>query len=244
LFATHGIGHAAVVDENNILVGILSVKDIARYVVEAFEDAGAVEQATMEAVLGTAVAEISSKPPIVIREPDLCKAAELIVTRNIGFVPLVDDDGRFLGGYAELDTAFELLDSERPAKEYATTDVVVGEPEQPLIEALGFMLEQGFRRIPFMYDEDYYIATMSSLLRAIVRKPRAETLLRPVAEYASPAAVLGYEEARVGDVAEIILAITERAVLLLDGQDLKAIMTERDLVRAYMDEKGCSQANY
>ncbi|BEP17659.1 CBS domain-containing protein [Pyrofollis japonicus] len=244
MFATRGIGHAAVVDENNILVGILSVKDIAKYVVEAFENAGTVEQATMEAVLDTAVAEISTKPPIVIREPDLCKAAELIVTRNIGFVPLVDDNGKFLGGYAELDTAFELLDSEKPARRYATNNVVVGEPEQPLIEALGFMLEQGFRRMPFKYDEDYYISTMSSLLRAIVRKPRAETLLRPVAEYASPAAVLNYDEARVSDVAEIILAITERAVLLLEDHDLKAIMTERDLVRAYMDEKECSRMKY
>jgi len=242
LFASRGISHAAIVEEDGLLVGVLSVKDIGRYVAEAFEDAGALEQADMLAVLSTPVSKIASKPPIVLHEDSLCKAVEVMIARNIGFVPRVDSSGRILHAYTELDTGFELLDLDKPAKKYASTSVVTGEAEEPIIEALGFMLEQGFRRIPFRLDSEYYIATMSSLLRAIVKRPRAETLLEPVKTYAMPAAVLNYNDASIGDVAEIILAITERAVLLLDSGELQAIITERDLVRAYADNKECSIA--
>ncbi len=228
--------------EDDLLIGVLSVKDIGRYVAEAFENAGAIEQADMLAVLSTPVSKIASKPPIVLHEDSLCRAVEVMIARNIGFVPLVDKSGRILYAYTELDTGFELLDLDRPAKDYASTSVVTGEPEEPVIEALGFMLEQGFRRIPFRIGSEHYIATMSSLLRAIVKKPRAETLLEPVKTYAVPAAVLDYNDVSIGDVAEIILAITERAVLLLDDNELRAIITERDLVRAYADNKECSSA--
>ncbi len=228
------------VGEDGLLVGVLSVKDIGRYVAEAFEDAGALEQADMLAILNTPVSRIASKPPIVLHEDSLCRAVEIMITRNIGFVPRVDSDGRILYAYTELDTGFELLDLDKPARDYASTSVVTGEPEEPVIEALGFMLEQGFRRIPFRLGSEYYIATMSSLLRAIVKRPRAETLLEPVKTYAMPAAVLDYNDASIGDVAEIILAVTERAVLLLDNGELSAIITERDLVRAYADNKECN----
>jgi len=194
----------------------------------------------MLAVLNTPVQRIASRPPVVLREDSFCRAVEIMLSRNIGFVPRVDDNGVFIHAYTELDAGFELLGSDTPAREYASSNVVTGEPDEPVIEALGFMLEQGFRRIPFVIDSEYYIATMSSLLRAITKKPRAETLLEPVRAYSVPAAVLDYESARLGDAAEIILAITERAVLLLSDKELRAIFTERDLVRAHALENKCS----
>jgi CBS domain-containing protein len=36
LLASRGVGHAAVVDDEGILIAVLSTKDIGRYVVEAF----------------------------------------------------------------------------------------------------------------------------------------------------------------------------------------------------------------
>ena len=222
-------------------MGVLSAKDIGRYVVEAFEDTGSLEQADMMAVLNTPVSGLASKPPIVLKKDSLCKAAEIMIAKNIGFVPLVDNDGRLLHAYTELDVGLELLDLETPARNYASTPVVTGEPDEPVIEALGFMLEQGFRRIPFTMESDYYIVTMSSLLRAIVKKPRAETLLEPVKAYAVPAATLDYNDALISDAAEIIISINERAVLLLDNNALRAILTERDLVRAYISEGLCRE---
>ncbi|KSW12245.1 hypothetical protein CF15_05695 [Pyrodictium occultum] len=240
LLGTRGISHAAVVDDEGLLIGVVSVKDLARHLLDVFEDAGAVERFNFKAALETSVYEVANKPPYVAERMGPREAAEIMIQRGIGFLPVVDESGRFISAYTELDYAMQLLGSNEPARCYATHSLVMGDPSEPLIEALGYMYEKGFRRLPLNVDEEYYLATMTSILMAIARRPSEDTLLEPLASRSAPAPVLDYEAAVVSDVAELILSVNERALLLLDGERLaRAIITERDLLRAYLGRGEC-----
>ncbi|NOZ89187.1 MAG: CBS domain-containing protein [Crenarchaeota archaeon] len=244
LLGTRGVDHAAVVDDEGYLVAVVSTKDLARHVLDAFEEAGAVERFDFDAVLEVPVSEVASKPPYVTRSLDMLGCAEIMLDRGIGFLPVVDDSGRLVAACTELDYALELLGEEGEARCYATHRLLMGEPDEPLIEALGTMMELGVRRLPIRFRDDYYMATMAELLMAIARERREETLVRDVVEVAQPAPRLGYEEATIGQAAELVLAAPERALLLIDREGLaRGIVTERDLLEAYRDirrgERGC-----
>jgi len=241
LMGTRGISHAAVVDDEGLLIGIVSVKDLARHILDVFEEAGTVERFDFSAALEASIHNIVSKPPYVVSRtipPE--EAAEIMLQRNIGFLPVVDEGGRLVTAYAELDYAVSLVERLDPARCYATHNIVMGDPSEPLIEALGSMYEKGFRRLPLSIDDEYYMATMSSILMTIARRPTEETLLEPLASYSVPAPMLEYETALVSDAANVILAVAERALLLVDKERLaRAIITERDLVEAYLGIKEC-----
>ncbi len=241
LLATRGVGHAAVVDDDGVLLAVVSTKDIARHVVDAFEEAGVVERFDFKAVMDTPVYEISSKPPYVVRSRDLWECAKIMADRRIGFLPVVDEEGRLKAACTELDYALELLNDTRPARCYATHELIMGDASDTIIESLGIMLEKGVRRLPLRIGSEYYIATMSMLLLALAREPREDTLVREVSYAAAPAPRLSYQEAHIGEAAELILSCNERALLLTDEEGLaRAIVTERDMLRAYVDTGGAS----
>jgi len=238
LLGVRGVSHAAVVDDNGVLVSVVSVRDLARYLLESFEEAGVVERLDLHAVLETPVIEASSKPPLTVRERKARECAEIMFSKHIGFLPVVDENGALKEACTELDYAAELLDSKEPARCYATHEIIMGDPGEPLVEALGFMYEGRVRRLPLRRGGDYYMATMNNLLLFLSRNPHNQSLLREVSEISTPSPRLSYEEATIGEAAELILASTERALLLLDSESLaRAILTERDLLAAYLGER-------
>jgi CBS domain-containing protein len=185
------------------------------------------------------VYEIASQPAYVVNEKNLQACAKIMAERGLGFLPVVDNEGRLRDACTELDYGLELVNDRRPARCYSTHELVMGDPSDTLIEALGIMIEKGFRRLPLRQGNEYYMATMIKLLAAIAREPKEDTLLRELAYYATPAPRLSYENASVGEAAELIISTPERALLLIDEENLaRAIMTERDLLRAYLDRGG------
>jgi CBS domain-containing protein len=235
LLGVRGYSHAMVVDDYDVLLGVVSVKDVARRILSAFESAGALEGLNVEAILREQVHTVMSRPPIVLRVDDYepCAAAEVMAERSIGVIPLVDDSGRLVGAVSELDFAFELLKEDEKAANFATANPVFGDGNETVLEALGEMLERGFRRLPIRSGNGVYMATMHGILLAIARQPRVDTMLQKVGSIAQPAIVL-QDTASISEASEAILASTERAVLILDGgSGGYSILTERDLVRAY-----------
>ncbi len=234
VLATRGIDHAVVVDEDGVVLGVVSTKDLARVLVQAFEEAGTVEALDLNSVLQTQALEVASRPPIIHRgRGPLSECAERLVHRDIGILPFVDDSGRLVGACTELDFAVELVGSSAAARSYASSPVVMGEAGDSVIELLGYMLEKGFRRVPLRHEGELYMATMATLLLHVVRMGRRQALLDGALAASAPAPRLGIG-ATVGEAAELILSSTERAVLLLEDGDPAAIITERDMVRAYL----------
>ena len=183
----------------------------------------------------TALYEIASKPPLVARhKPSHLECASTLASRNIGILPIVDEEGCFVAACTELDFALTLIGRREKASSFSTEPVVMGQVNDTIVETLGFMLERGFRRIPILVGDTYYMATMAQLLYSVARVNKPEELLDEVRNYSTPSPVLDYEKATLGDVAEIIVSTPERAVLLTSNGRARAIITERDLVRAYL----------
>jgi len=173
LLAVRGYGHALVVGEDDVLLGVVSVKDVARRVLAAFEYGGSLEGLNLGAVLQEQIHSIMSRPPIVLEADSYtaCSAAKLMAEKSIGVIPLVDDNGRLVGAVSELNFGFELLSEDSPARNFATYRLLFGEEGETLLEALGRMLESDFRRLPVRSKRELLIATMHSILLAIVRSP-------------------------------------------------------------------------
>ncbi len=224
-------------NDDGALEAVVSVKDIAAHIVKAFEEAGEVERFDLRPLLDTPVIEVASKPPLVTRLGDRRQCALIMTTRRVGFLPVVNDEGRIIDACTELEYALYLLDDSRLARCYASHNIVFGEPAEPLIESLGRMLELQFRRLPIKYSDEYYIVTMNALLHAIVKDAQTDVLLREALHYATPAPRLDYETTTLSIAAEIIFASPEHAILLVDSSGSpRAIMTERDLVVSYVDK--------
>ncbi len=112
LFAEKGFRHLPVVDD--ALIGIVSDRDVAinpralraavrrRQVDELLDDDRPVE------------AVMSPDPHVIGPEADVTQAARLLVSRQIGALPVVDVDQQLIGIITAVDCLLASLDSSRP----------------------------------------------------------------------------------------------------------------------------------
>jgi CBS domain-containing protein len=236
-FWSSGAEHAAIVDEAGKLVGIVSVRDVVSLAAEAFEGQGLVELSRLEGVFGINVDAVASKPPITVRsgarlEDAVCIMAE----RGIGFTPVVDDDGVLVGGFVEADVSDRLVGSKEPAVRYATRRLIVLEEDAPVIEALGLMAAYRVRRIP-VRGRRVLLAYVNDLLYLV-----ASGYVRgsePLSELKLPLAATLPPTAPLGEAAFMLPRLREKAIVLVDGGEPAAIITERDLLYAYASKLAC-----
>ncbi len=88
----------AVVDEENVVVGVVSIKDINRLRKQGVD---------LEAVK---VSQHMSSPPIVVRQQTrIGEAAALMLSRNIHRLPVVDKEGKLIGIVSRTDIFSPLL---------------------------------------------------------------------------------------------------------------------------------------
>jgi CBS domain-containing protein/predicted DCC family thiol-disulfide oxidoreductase YuxK len=88
----------AVVDADNVVVGVVSIKDINRLKKQGVD---------LEAVI---VSQHMSTPPIVVRQQTrIGEAAALMLSRNIHRLPVVDKEGKLIGIVSRTDIFSPLL---------------------------------------------------------------------------------------------------------------------------------------
>ncbi len=233
-----GAEHAAVVDGRDKLRGVLSVRDILDIVAEAFEEQGLLETSRMEGVFRLRALEVASANVVSLPEASgLEEAVCVMAERGIGFVPLVDNEGRLVGGYTEVDVASRLEYSSEPAIGYGTRRLITLDPQAPLVEALGLMAGYRVRRIPVVGGDATRIAYVNDLLYAA--SLGGTDLTTPLRSLDLPPASILPSTATLGQVASTIARSRERAVILVDGDRLVAIVTERDLLNAYARRLAC-----
>ncbi len=93
--AENNVGSVVIVDANNIVVGIITEGDIVRRVVAAGLDPSR-----------TMVEKVMTRNPIVVDEKTpLYRAAEIMASKRIGHLPVVDSSGRPVGIVARSDIA-------------------------------------------------------------------------------------------------------------------------------------------
>ncbi len=97
----HNIRHLLITDQDKLL-GIMTVKDILRYVVKYYKLRGQVD-------LGVAVSKLMSHNPVTIDSAaSLLDAVRLMRRNNIGSLPIVEA-GRLMGIITEHDIVRSII---------------------------------------------------------------------------------------------------------------------------------------
>ena len=155
----------------------------------------------------------------------------------MGFVPLVGEGGELVWGYSEADVTARAAGVTWPALSYATRRVIALDGDAPLIEALGLMVAYRVRRVPVLGAGAPRLAYINDLLHALASgRARGPEPLRSLGLPEAPTAPAGVT---VGEAAHIIARTREKALLLVEGGRLAAIITERDVAYAYAAWRGC-----
>ncbi|ACV24402.1 CBS domain-containing protein [Methanocaldococcus fervens] len=144
---------------NNKVVGIITSMDIVN-----FMGGGSKYNLIREkhgrnflAAINEPVREIMEENVITLKEnADIDEAIETFLTKNVGGVPIVNDDNQLISLITERDTIRALLnkiDESETIDDYITRDVIVATPGERLKDVARTMVRNGFRRLPVVSEE-------------------------------------------------------------------------------------------
>jgi CBS domain-containing protein len=106
LMQTYGIRRLPVVDDENVVIGVISLGDV-REATSVYNTASPYAPDSDEVLL--AVDEVMTAPALVVAADDTLRhVVQLMLDHKIGGVPVVDDRGRAVGMVTESDV-FRLL---------------------------------------------------------------------------------------------------------------------------------------
>jgi len=106
LMQTHGIRRLPVVDDENVVIGVISLGDV-REATSVYNTASPYAPDSDDILL--AVDEVMTAPAIVVATDDTLRhVVQLMLDHKIGGIPVVDDQGCALGMVTESDL-FRLL---------------------------------------------------------------------------------------------------------------------------------------
>lgn len=233
-----GIGRVIVA--NNKIEGILSTRDLL-YVFLTF----CVNQCSQGDLykLRSAVASNYMTPnPVVINEKaDSLEAITLMVSRNFGALPVVDDIGRPTGIVTEREMLLEFQDLEPlfPVSMFMSKKVTTISEGVSLEQATRQMLHRGFRRLPVIDAEGKVIGILTAAdaikyASKSVEKMDPDQFFAKKVKDAMKTQIITIEEDRsINEAAALMLEKNIGSLLILDDVGKpRGIITERDLLIA------------
>jgi CBS domain-containing protein len=239
--------HAILVDDNAKIWGILSIRDAAKAIfIEGEEGVELIELGTLGKVLESPAKIYASTPPLSISTDfSLKEAVELMIEKNIGFLPVLGNGGELLGALEEKSLAKAILGLESVSVcEKTTWDLVTIESDEEILAAVGIMLTYGIRHIVVKEDDSIYgLASLLKALYHITSEKSIRDLLRgsraPIEEKVKIIAenpwILDCSY-QMNEAASFIAADRMGAVLIKDQKDRYGILTDRDLLKILYEE--------
>ncbi len=231
--------HLLVLDDDGSVAGIVSVVDAARRLVEDLEASGEVERVNaVKRFLETRVEDIETRPVVIVDEGvGLRDAARIMSARGIGCLP-VTRGNTVIDAICEPDIVAALAEQplQDPVYNYSTRRLVYAEARDTLWEALGVMVEGGFRRLPVTANGRLAgITTIHVLIEAIIEDPN--NIYEEISPRHAREATTVDPLEPVNRAAAKILVSGVGAVILAVGGVPAGIFTERDAVRAYAENE-------
>ncbi len=112
------------------------------------------------------VKDVMSSPPVVVRlGADIREAVEVMWSKRIGSVMVVDDDGRLAGLLTERDILYAatqgMLCRESRVEELMTVNVVTAKPEDDVSNAIERMRQTNVRHLPVVDDDGKPVGMLS-----------------------------------------------------------------------------------
>jgi len=235
---------------NNKVVGIITSMDIVD-----FMGGGSKYNLIREkhgrnflAAINEPVREIMEENVITLKEnADIDEAIETFLTKNVGGVPIVNDDNQLISLITERDVIRALLDKiddNEVIDDYITKKVIVATPGERLKDVARTMVRNGFRRLPVV-SEGRLVGIITSTdfikllgsdwafnhmqtgnVREITNVRMEEIMKRDV--------ITAKEGDKLKEVAEIMVTNDIGALPVVDD-DLKVvgIITEKDVLKYF-----------
>jgi len=193
---------------------------------------------------------MSAKLTYTTDKSSLNEALSLMYEKNVGGLPIVDDDSRIKGIVTEEDfTAIVAAqDTGIPADAYMSSNVVTA-PAQTTIEKMTRMIiQKGFRRTPVVQDGVLIgLVTASDIMKymgsgeafqKVVTGDITEVMALPIKSLIKRDMVAIEPKADLGAAAKKMVDNGIGCLTIMDQGSLSGILTERDFVRALAENRG------
>lgn len=233
-----GIGR--VIIANNKIEGILSTRDLL-YIFLSFCVNGC-SQGDLYKLRNALASNYMTPNPVVVNErADSLEAITLMVSRNFGALPVVDDSGRPTGIVTEREMLLEFQDLEPlfPVSMFMSKKVATITEDIGLEQATRQMLRRGFRRLPVVDNEGKVIGILTAadsikFASKSVEKMDPDYFFTKRVKDAMKTQVVTIDEDRaINEAAALMLEKNIGSLLILDDVGKpKGIITERDLLIA------------
>jgi CBS domain-containing protein len=231
----------------NRLVGIVTSLDIADFM------GGGLRHNLLQnrfhgnllAAVNESVREIMEENVASLSERSSLKdALQLMIEKNIGGVPIVDDDERVKAIISERDFVW-LIDGMKTGKkieECMSRDVVSISPDLPVGEVTNSMMKHGFRRFPVRKNGMLFgIVSATDVLRylasgevfhKLVGGDSSDALSVPVKELIKKNVITVTPEKDLGEAAHLMVENKIGSLPVVKGERLVGIITERDFIKS------------
>ena len=198
------------------------------------------------AAINESVREIMTEKVVCIgNEAKIADAAELIVEKKIGGLPIVDPGETLVGIVTERDV-MKVLSAEKGqglVEEIMSSPLKVTGPETPIGEATKQMITHHFRRLPVVKDDVLYgMITATDIMKYLgtgqvfqrmVTGNVAEVMALPVRTLVSGNLHTIDPKKNINEAAREMLAKNVGALPVIEDARLVGLVTEFDLVKAF-----------
>lgn len=202
----------------------------------------------LAAAINEDVREIMKKDVVSLGVNDnISNAIKTMIEKNIGGIPIIDDDNVVVGIVSERDFVRTVADitTSKSVNKYMSDKVVTASPDISVGEATRTMIEKGFRRIPIVKEDVLLgIVTASDVMRYLgsgeifqklmtgdvsdaFKVPLKSLILRDI--------VWTNSSIDIGEAAALMLKNKVGALPIIDDGELCGILTERDIIKALVD---------
>ena len=197
------------------------------------------------AAINVSISEIMEENVVCLNEKDSLKDAfNTMLKKNVGGIPITDDDSVVKGIITERDFVFLASDiiTGKSVGEYMSKNIITAPPDMTIARATKSMINNGFRRLPIIRDNVLIgIITASDILRflgsgeifeRLVTGNAGEVFEVPIRTLIRRDVIFTRSDVDIGEAASMMLGKNVGSLPVLEGGELKGIITERDIVRA------------
>ena len=202
----------------------------------------------LAAAINEDVREIMKKDVVSLGVNDnISSAIKTMIEKNIGGIPIVDDDNVVVGIVSERDFVRTVADitTSKSVNKYMSNKVVTASPDISVGEATRTMIEKGFRRIPIVKEDVLLgIVTASDIMRYLGSGEIFQKLMTgdvsdafqvPLKSLILRDIVWTNSGIDIGEAAALMLKNKVGALPIIDDGELCGILTERDIIKALVD---------
>jgi len=203
------------------------------------------------AAINADIREIMSSGLISITEKSSVEdALKLMYEKNVGGLPVVDEDNRIKALITEHDFAKLVagVNTGIKVEEFMSPNVITANGQMSIEKTTRMMVQQGgFRKLPVVQDSILMgMVTASDIMRylgsgeafgKVVTGDIGEVMSQPIKILVRRDLVSTEKEADLGEAAETMIKKGIGALPVMENGSLVGIITKRDFIRAFAEEK-------